>query len=419
MSQSSIRHRRPRIQFVSLHTSPVAVPGQGDAGGMNVYELNAALALGRAGFCVDLVTRRADPDSPALSPVGEGVRLIQLDAGEPAPVAKSDQERLIEPFRAALATLPAPDLVHSHHWFSGVAALPVAASWGVPHVASFHSIAAPPDSSLDLGEPPESPGRNAGERLVAAGCDRVVAVSRYESEVVRERLGAPGERVTVVRPGVDTELFRPLAPGEAAWRPEGVPAERPLVVFSARLQPLKAPDLAIRALAGLPAGVDAHLVIAGQASRDFAGYAEQLAALAGQLGVTRRVSFLDSQRREELAGLLRSARVVIVPSFSETFGMLALEAQASGVPVLASRAGGLPEAVVGGVLVEGRDPARWSHDLAGLLSQDAWHQQLASSGRSFAEGRTWSVVAAELAEAYAGLGVTRPDLDPECVHALG
>ena len=155
-----------RIAYVSLHTSPTDLPGTGDAGGMNVVELNQALALGRRGHYVDLITRRSDPRSAASAELAPGVSLRLLDAGLAEPMAKSAQESVIDDFGRALGSLGPHDVVVSQHWMSGMAALPVAAHWGVPHVQSYHSIAAPVGAPLDAGEPAESPGREAGEHLL-------------------------------------------------------------------------------------------------------------------------------------------------------------------------------------------------------------------------------------------------------------
>ena len=166
-----------RLGLVSLHTSPLDSPGSKDAGGMNVVEVHQATALADRGHQVELVTRRDNPDLPELTTIHPGVVVRHLDAGPAEPLAKSAQEEWIADFSTALGRLQPYDLLHSQHWMSGVAALPVAQAWGVPHVQSFHSVASPPNSPLGEGEPPESPGRNAGEQLIAQRSDLVVAVS--------------------------------------------------------------------------------------------------------------------------------------------------------------------------------------------------------------------------------------------------
>ena len=318
-----------RIVTASLHTTPLASPGSADAGGMNVVELNTALALAERGHQAELLTRRDSPGLPTMLEHAPGVRVHYLAAGPPEPVAKSAQEVLIEPFGAALADWfdvqgAGVDLVHSHHWFSGVAALPVAHERGLPHLQSYHSVAAPVGASLDAGEAPESPGRPAGEQLVAERSDLIVAVSEAEKATIIERYAPPAERIAVVLPGVDLEHFRPLTAGERSWAWRGC-----YLFFAARLQPLKAPDLAIRTLAALPKGNRPRLVVAGEASADFASYAQELRDLVAELELGNEVLFLGSLDRDQLATRLRGACVLLNPSRSETYGLINLEASAA------------------------------------------------------------------------------------------
>ncbi|OYN87654.1 glycosyltransferase [Parenemella sanctibonifatiensis] len=390
-----------RIAYVSLHTSPLASPGQADAGGMNVVELHQALALAERGVEVDLLTRRSEPDPPDVEDVAPGVRLHRLPAGPPTPLTKAETDDTIEPFREQLAAFvdrQRPDVLHSHHWFSGVAALPVGRGAGVPHVQSFHSVAAPAGSgSFAAGEPAESPRRIVGERTVADGSDLVVTVSEAEASTVRARYDVAADRLRVVRPGVDTDAFRPLAPGERPDRP-------PYLLFAARLQPLKAPDLALQTLALLPQPRP-DLVLAGAASADFAAYTAELTALAETLGVRQQVTFAGSQSRAELATLMRGAAVFLLPSWSETFGLVALESAASGVPAIAWQgAGGVAEAIVdAGIVLADRDPAAWAGAVAALLADETRRRELGQRARAWAEQHTWRRVAEDLLEVYAEL----------------
>ena len=408
---SSPVERPLRIALVSLHTSPTDRPGSGDAGGMNVVERHQAEALAALGHQVELITRRSDPTLPDVVELSSGVTLRQVVAGPIASLAKSEQDPLTTAFSAAMAELEPYDLVHSHHWMSGVAALPVARSWGVPHVQSFHSVAAPPDSPLGHGERPESAGRLAGEALIAQQSDLVVAISRYEADTAIQRCGADPRRVVVVPPGVDHDLFRPLAVDEPAWGAGQPGFEHGYAFFAARLQPLKAPDLAIAAVAGVPAERRPHLVIAGEPSVDFPDYLAELDRLVTSTGLVGQVTFLGPQSRTDLATLMRGAKVMLVPSHSETFGLVALESSASGVPVIAADAGGLSEAVVDGrtgLVLADRDAAAWSDALDRLLADEPARAELGARARRHALGYTWSGVGSRLAELYRPL-VDGPD----------
>lgn len=391
-----------RVAFVSMHTSPAERPGTADAGGMNVLISALALALGARGVEVEFVTRRSDPAQADVVDLAPNVRLHHVPAGPPSPLPKSVIHHHIDEFRDGLATLGPFDIVHSHHWMSGVAALPLARGWGIPHVMTYHSVAAHPNSPLRDGEPPEAPDRLPGEVLCAEQSDLVIAVSHHEAAVVIGRCNADPERVAIVRPGVDVDMFRPSTPAEAGWTPAA--GIRPgYAVFAARLQPLKAPDVAIAAIAGVPADTRPDLVVVGQASEDFAGYESDLHRLVRDSGLEGRVHFLPGQDRESLAQIVRNASVMLVPSHSETFGMIALEASASGIPVLAAAAGGLTEAICDGrtgVLVPSHDPDAWGRALESLLCDDALRDRLGSAGRERALTMTWPIVAEKTLAAY-------------------
>lgn len=388
-----------RVAAISLHTSPIEAPGSADAGGMNVVVLESARALARRGHRVDMLTRRTDPGTDAVVEVEPGLRVVHLDAGPAAPLAKSAMEQAIGPFTASLRAYVREsgnyDVLHAHHWFSGIAALDADPEHRIPLLQSFHSVAAPPGAtSLAAGEPAESSGRVAGERRAARGADRVIAVSDAEAATVRARYGVPAERLSVVRPGVDVDVFRPPEDGRRA-----VP---PRLLFAARLQPLKAPDLAIEVLARLDRGDGVRLVLAGGASADHADYVDRLRELATARGVADRVDLLGSVNRSELARLMREASALLVPSWSETFGLVALEAQASGSPVVAWRgAGGIAEAVgEGGMVLDDRDPALWARAVRTLLDDAAGRQRRSAAARDFAEQRTWDTTAAGLESVY-------------------
>lgn len=381
-----------RIALVCLHTSPASDPGIGDAGGMNVVVRNQAIALGALGHTVDVLTRRSSTEQPVDIELGENVTLRFLDAGPAEPVAKGVHEEFIDDFRAAMEPFGPFDIVHSHHWFSGMAALPYARERGIPHLQSFHSIAADHHTPLSDGERPESPGRLAGEAWLAKESGAVIAISAAEAETVVHRLGGDAESVWVVSPGVDSVLFHPRSR-----------AAEPFVVVAGRLDPLKGFDLAIEAVAQIPEAIRPALVIAGEESVDYRSYPEELQDLAASLGIANSVRFVGPQSREALADLLAEAQVVAIPSHSETYGLVALEAAASGTPVVAAAAGGLREAVVDGVtgvVLRSREPGVWADAIGRILRDPALQTSLAITARVRATGLSWAHSADALVAVY-------------------
>ena len=388
-----------RIALICLHTSPASDPGIGDAGGMNVVVRNQAVALGVLGHTVDVFTRRSSLSQPDATELGENVTLHFLDAGPPEPLAKGEHEKYMDEFGLALDAFGPFDIVHSHHWFSGVAALPFARRRGIPHLQSFHSIAADPATPLSEGERPESPGRLAGEARLAKESDGVIAISAAEADTVVKRLGARVDDVSVVSPGVDSVLFHP-----------GTRAETSYVVVAGRLDPLKGFDLAIAAIALVADELRPELVVAGEESVDYLHYPAELRALAEARGVASCVRFVGPQSRVDLAKLLREAALVLIPSHSETYGLVALEAAASGTPVVAAAAGGLREAVVDGVtgiVLASREPGVWADALSRILESPALSSSLSTTARVRATGLSWPHSADGLVAVYRAARVAR------------
>jgi D-inositol-3-phosphate glycosyltransferase len=389
-----------RIGVVCLHTDPFQQPGSGDVGGMNVVVQQTSVAMAAAGHQVTVWTRLSSEDA-AEDEVVEGVRVRRLRVGPARTILKSEHDELIGEFRVALAReQPQVDVLHSHHWFSGVAALPLARELDVLHAQSFHSIAAPPQTALSEGERPETPARLEGEAWLARSTDAVIAVSDAEAGTVVDRLGADPNILHVVHPGVDADLFRPGEPD----------ADTPVLLAAARLEPLKAIDLAIETLAGVisrrgPAAPRPRLVVAGGATKD-EEYPRSLAALAESSGVAGDVALVGPLGRHQLAERMRAATLVLVPSHSETYGLVALEAAASGVPVVAARTGGLAESVVDGVtgvLLPGWDADLWADAVTALLADPARVRALGAAGRQHALTRRWRDVAETTVTTYRAL----------------
>ena len=390
-----------RIAMVSMHTSPVNVPGTVDAGGMNVAMLAVATELARRGVEVDLLTRATS--APEERELASGVTMRSLRAGPLEPISKYRLVDVADDFGEAVAKLagrpnPRYDLIHAHYWLSGLATLPVAIELGIPFVQSFHTVGAMKNRVLAPGAEPEPEGRLRGEAFLGNQADAIVAGSAAEVMSLIDELHTPAEKLWVIPPGVDADLFTPdRARNSAGIRTQlRLSPDRPLLVIAGRVQPLKDQELGIRILAELQMVSPApELVIAGDA--DDADYLASLRSLAAELDVDQDVSFVGAIDRERMADLFAAAEFTLVTSYSETFGLVALESAASGTPVIAYRGTGLVESVgegESGYLLDSREPADWA---GAILQHRADGERVAimrRSARAFAEGFTWATSAA-------------------------
>lgn len=408
---------------MSLHTSPLAQPGTGDAGGLNTYVVELARQLAARGASVDVFTRVTSPDEPAAVPVADGVVVRSVVAGPPAGVAKEELPSLLEAFAdGVLRACGQPgegapfDVVHTHYWLSGQVGRLLARRWGVPLVHTMHTMAKVKNAHLATGEAPEPPERVRGEEQVVADAGALVANTRTEAAQLVDLYGADPARVAVVPPGVDLATF---TPGDDATRRAdraalGLHPQDRVLLFVGRVQPLKAPDVLLAAAAELLArerSLREHLVVAvvggpsGRSSRRLTALVE-LARTLGLTGVTGArdvVRFARPVPPAELARWYRAADVVAVPSHTESFGLVALEAQACGTPVVAAAVGGLRAAVAdgrSGLLVDGHDPARWADVLGSLLRDDDERARLAAGAVAHARGFGWARTARLTEAAY-------------------
>ena len=365
-----------RVAVLSVHTSPLAQPGTGDAGGMNVYVLQTALHLARRGVEVEIFTRATTSADPPLVRVAPGVLVRNVVAGPFEGLDKNDLPTQLCAFTAGVLRAEANhepghyDVVHSHYWLSGQVGWLARDRWAVPLVHTAHTLAAVKNAALAEGDAPEPPLRAVGEQQVVDEADRLIVNTEDEARQLVSLHHADPRRIDVVHPGVDLQTFTPGERG-AARGALGLDPREQIVAFVGRIQPLKAPDVLLRAAAKLP-GV--RVLVAGGPSGSGLAAPDALVGLAAELGIADRVTFLPPQSRDQLVNVYRAADLVAVPSYSESFGLVAVEAQACGTPVVAAAVGGLPVAVadgVSGTLVPGHDAGQWADAIAGLLSGDA------------------------------------------------
>lgn len=401
-----------RVVYVSMHTCPLRQPGSGNAGGMNVYIHELAQTMAGRGVDVTVFTRRSDETTPEVSVVTPGYRVVHLPAGPPEEIPIAEMPHVVGEFtEAATGWIDAsglrPDLIHSHYWLSGWVGVILKERLGVPLANSFHTLGRIKDLTRRPDEPPSSPMRTLTEEEVIARSDCVIASTPFEFDDLLEHYGARPERLCTSPPGIDHELFSPGDRDEARrWL--GLP-NAPLVLFVGRIQPLKGADVAVEALAELDAvdGEPPHLVIIGGPSGP-RGEREmsRLHSLAARRNVIDRVHFVPTQPHRELPGFYRAADVLVVPSRSESFGLVAAEAQACGLPVVAAAVGGLPYAVddsVSGFLVEGHDSADYAAAIHRILDDDGLAAKMSQAAVDFAERFSWPATADRLLELYAGI----------------
>ena len=362
-----------------VHTSPLDQPGAGDAGGMNIYVVESAERMAAMGVSVDIFTRRHNPDLPDIVELSSGVRVRHLNIGA-CSATKEELPALIPNLSDAFSKVLEDekyDVLHSHYWISGKVAMPVAKKFGIPLAHTMHTMARVKNMNLAEGERPEPMIRVQGETQVVAAADALIANTDAEAASLVSLYEACPDNVSVVSPGVDLYTFTAGNGRKAAREAVGLPQDAHILAFVGRIQPHKGPEVLIRAVAEM-LNHSPHLrpklitVIMGGASGSGVGEVERLKDLVSWLNISDVVRFENPVPRAQIPQWYRAADLVCVPSYSESFGLVALEAQACGTPVVATAVGGLRTAVadgISGVLVDGHDPRAWSSVLARLLQE--------------------------------------------------
>jgi D-inositol-3-phosphate glycosyltransferase len=402
-----------RVATISVHTSPLEQPGGGDAGGMNVYVLETARRLADSGVEVEIFTRAVSSELPRVVEVEPGVTVRHVTAGPYEGLSKDSLPSQLCAFTSAVLRAEAQhepgwyDLVHSHYWLSGQVGWLARDRWGVPLVHTAHTLARTKNAHLAEGDSPEPLARIVGEQQVVDEADRLIANTDDEASQLIDSYCADPARVLTIPPGVDLDTFQPVE-RNAARRRLGIAVDDLVLLFVGRLQPLKAPDVLLRAAARL-IGTDPELagrlrvIVVGAPSGSGLTDPGAYAGLAAELGIADRVRFEPPAGRQLLADYYTAADLTVVPSHSESFGLVALESQACGTPVVAAAVGGLSTAVVDqatGLLVAGHRTADWAGALARLLHAPALRAQLAVAARANAERFSWRRTADGLLLAY-------------------
>ncbi|HKV86462.1 MAG TPA: glycosyltransferase [Candidatus Dormibacteraeota bacterium] len=399
-----------RIAVISMHTSPTAALGDNANGGLNVYVREICSAFSERGIATDIFTRRQSSDDPSIESLAPLSRVVYLPTGEG--LDKYELFERVPSFAAGILEFAARegieyDLLYSHYWLSGeVACLlrpRLATAWA--HIA--HTLATVKNRTLAQGARPEPALRVRVEGEIARQADLLIASTHDEAEELARGYGADPERVAVVAPGVDLSMFRPVDHTEARRKVGYRPDER-MLLFVGRLERLKGVEVAIRALALLRDRQhdDVRLLILGEDSSDGKeSEKDRLKAVASAMGVRDRVDFVGSVAHHELPFFYAAADVCVMPSYSESFGLVALEAQACGCPVVGSDVSGLRSVVrdeISGYLIDGPDVALYAERIGRILANPELARQMGRRGSLLAQRFSWSRTADRLEKLFDG-----------------
>jgi D-inositol-3-phosphate glycosyltransferase len=395
-----------RLAVLSLHTSPLAQPGSGDSGGMNVYVRELVSALAQAGVESLVYTRRADRDLPDVVEVEPGFRVVHVDAG-PVSLPKEALPDVVEAFTdgvlAHLREAGDVDLLHANYWLSGMAGHRIKHELELPLVSTFHTLAR---VKAETGD--REPQRRVLAETDVIGCsDAILASCTAEAAQLERLYGADPSRIEIVPPGVDHAFF---SPGDQVGARRALDhlhlGTGPVLLFVGRIQPLKGLDVAVRSLAELHDPSAVLVAVGGASGAEGAAEVDRVQKLVAELGLVDRVRFVEPQPHHLLSTYYRAADVVLVPSRSESFGLVGLEAAACGVPVVAAAVGGLRTLVEHGrtgFLVEGRDPEAFAAFVNQLVDSPLLRAEMGAAAAVRARGYTWSTAAGRLRRLYGDL----------------
>jgi len=407
-------NKRSKIATLMVHTSPLDQAGVGDAGGMNVYVVESAKKMAQAGVSVDIFTRANHPDLPASVEIAEGVTVKHLVAGPFEGLSKEELPSQLGALTSAFMNyqkqLPNDyySLLHSHYWISGQLGWMVSERTGIPLIHTMHTTAKVKNLNLADNEKPEPQTRAIGEEQVVKASTGLIANTDAEAASLVSLYDACPDNVFVVAPGVDLQRFSPGI-GKAAARVKlNIAPDAIMLTFVGRIQPHKGPDVLLRAAAEMVTH-SPHLraklavVIMGGASGSGVNELEKLKVLAKFLKIEDVTHFVDPVSREELPNWYRASDLVCVPSYSESFGLVALEAQACGTPVVATAIGGLRTAVsdgISGSLVDGHDPKAWSAVISRLIAEPQRRLLLSMGAVEHASHFGWENTARKTLDVY-------------------
>ena len=395
--------RQFRIAMLSVHSCPAGRLGSKDTGGMNVYVRELARELGKRGHWVDVYARAHNPMDDQIVQLGDNARLIHLEAGEVDDIHKLVVYSYLSDFLCELESYRERsglqyDLIHSHYWLSGWLGRCAQRWWQVPHITMFHTLGAV-KNMIGVGE--EEPElRIRAERELAKDCHRIIAATDKEKEDLSRYYDASPEAIRVIPCGVNLDLFQPVD-RRVARRQLGFDDDR-IILFVGRIDPLKGADRLLTAMTYLNGGRKARLVVIG-GDEDDKAEVERLHRLSRKLHIEDSVTFAGAVPQDELPRYYSAADVCVIPSYYESFGLVALESLACGTPVIATGVGGI-ESVVRqgetGYVVKDNAPYRLANSIAAFLSRPDAGAQPAGSTRASVLKFGWARIAEAVLEDY-------------------
>lgn len=416
---SSINYYPQRIAVLSVHTCPLAMLGGKKSGGMNVYVRDLSRELARRGIQLDVFTRSQDSYIPVIShSLGYGARVIHIKAGPEQPIPVAEVTQYLDDFALAVQRFAAEegvsyDLIHSHYWQSGLVAGKLKEVWNdIPVVHMFHTLGRMKNRVATSDRELASSERIEGEQEVIEIADRIIAATPAEQAQLHWLYGNRTAKEVVVSPGVDRDRFQPF-PKEAAKAHVGIPVQDRSILFVGRIEPLKGVDTLLQAMALIQEryptaveNVDVTIIGGDPWANDPDLEMARLQSMREQLGIHDIVTFIGARDQNELPFYYAAAEMVIMPSHYESFGMVALEAMASGTPVIASEVGGLAFLVrdgENGFHVPSRDPEALAERIYELLTNESCRIRLGENAREYARDYAWADIAKQILAVYSDL----------------
>jgi len=405
------------VAMLSYHTCPLATLGGKDTGGMNVYVHQLTRTLGKLGVRVDVFTRSQDEHVPhVLHDLGYHNRVVHIPAGPEVPLPKAELERYIPKFVQGIKSFAESkniqyDLIHSHYWMSGLAAIELSQSWNIPFIQMFHTLVHMKNRIAQTSQEKEGEYRILGEKKVISKANRIIAATLAEKSQLEFLYEAPSSKISVIPPGVDTRHFYPI-PKDEAKEVVGVPENSQTILFVGRIEPLKGIDKLIQAISIIQKNGELlccphNLVIIGgepnAKHEDMNAEMARLQDMVEDLGIENLVIFLGKQDQQMLPYYYSASEIVVMPSHYESFGMVALEAMACGTPVVASQVGGLAFLVRDGetgFVVPGNDVQMLAKRIIELIKDKELRNKLGSKSAEYAKLYAWEIISEKIIEVY-------------------